>query len=90
MITKSNLDPLPGDTETYLEIPAEQRVTIPGQEVVWCKISEDNQLEFVRWDIIERYAKQYDEDINARDQTRVMCKLMVLVRDQTRKEVGRE
>jgi hypothetical protein len=90
MIAKSNLDPLPGDTEAYLEVPPENRVTIPGQEVAWCKISEAGELEYIRWDIIEVYAAQYDEDINARDQTRVMCKLLVLVRDQTRKEVGRE
>lgn len=87
---KAALDPKPGDTEAYLEVPPENRVTIPGKETVWCKIGEDNQLELIRWDIIEVYAAQYDADKNARDQTRVMCKLLVLVRDQTRKEVSRE
>jgi hypothetical protein len=90
MIAKSNLDPLPGDTEAYLEIPANQQVAVPQQEVAWCKISEAGELEYIRWDVIEANAAQYDEDKAARDQTRVMCKLLVLVRDQTRKEVTRE
>ena len=63
---------------------------IPTQDVAWCKINEAGELEFIRWDIIEIYAAQYDADKAARDQTRVMCKLLVLVRDQTRKEVERE
>lgn len=90
MTTKSALDPLPGDTDAYLEIPAENRVTVPGQQEVWCKINEAGELELIRWDIIEVYAAQYDADKSARDQTRVMSKLLVLVRDQIRKEVGRE
>ena len=90
MIAKSNLDPLPGDTEAYLEIPPQHRITVPQEEAAWCKINEAGELELIRWDIIEVYAAQYDADKNARDQTRVMCKLLVLVRDQTRKEVGCE
>ena len=90
MIARSNLDPLPGDTEAYLEIPAQYKVSVPQQEAAWCKINEAGELELIRWDIIEVYAAQYDADKYARDQTRVMCKLLVLVRDQTRKEVGRE
>ena len=72
----------------YLEVPQEHRVSVP--ETIWCKIGEDNQLELIRWDIINVYAAQYDADKNARDQTRVMCKLLTLVRDETRKEVERE
>lgn len=90
MIARSNLDPLPGDTEAYLEIPPQHRVAVPQEEAAWCKINEAGELELIRWDIIEVYAAQYDADKNARDQTRVMCKLLVLVRDQTRKEVSRE
>jgi hypothetical protein len=90
MITKSNLDPLPGDTEAYLEIPAENRVTVPQQQAAWCEINEAGELEFIRWDIIEVYAAQYDADKTARDQSRVMSKLLVLVRDQIRKEMQRE
>ena len=90
MIARSNLEPLPGDTEAYLEVPPENRVVVPGAETIWAKIGDDNQLEIIRWDIIEKYAAQYDADKNARDQTRVMCKLLVLVRDQARKEVSRE
>lgn len=90
MIVKPNLDPLPGDTEAYLEIPPQNRVTVPHQEAAWCKINEAGELELIRWDIIEVYAAQYDADKNARDQTRVMCKLLMLVRDQARKEVACE
>lgn len=90
MIARSNLEPLPGDTEAYLEVPPENRVVVPGQEAAWCKINEAGELELIRWDIIEVYAAQYDADKNARDQTRVMCKLLVLVRDQTRKEMRGE
>ena len=90
MIAKSNLDPLPGDTEAYLEIHPQHRITVTQEDAAWCKINEAGELELIRWDIIEVYAAQYDADKNARDQTRVMCKLLVLVRDQTRKEVGCE
>ncbi|NDD54845.1 hypothetical protein EBZ39_13440 [bacterium] len=85
----SALPPNKGEESVaYLEVPQEQRVAVP--ETVWCKIGEDNQLEFIRWDLINVYAAQYDADKNARDQTRVMCKLLTLVRDQVRKEMSRE
>jgi hypothetical protein len=90
MNIKANLEPVEGQTEAYLEIPEEHRRPVPTQELVWCKISEAGELEIIRWDIIDVYASQYDEDKNARDQTRVLCKLLTLVRDQVRKEAGRE
>ena len=86
---KAALDPKPGETEAYLEVPPEHRKAIVS-DAIWCKIGEDNKLEIIRWDIINAYAAQYDADKNARDQTRVMCKLLTLVRDETRKEVERE
>jgi hypothetical protein len=55
-------------------------------ETVWAKIGEDGGLETIRWDIIEMFAKQYDLDKNNRTQSHIMCKLLVLVRDETRKE----
>jgi hypothetical protein len=53
---------------------------------VWAKIGDNGGLEVIRWDIIEMYAKQYDIDNKNRTQSHVMCKLLVLVRDQTRQE----
>jgi len=76
------------ERDVYLEIPEEHKISVP--ETIWCKIGEAGELEIIRWDIINVYAAQYDADKNARDQTRVMCKLLTLVRDETRKEVERE
>jgi len=55
-------------------------------ETVWAKIGDNGDLEAIRWDIIEMFAKQYDVDKNNRTQSHIMCKLLVLVRDDTRKE----
>ena len=83
------LPPKPGEEKiTYLEIPESQRVAVP--ETVWAKIGDNNELEVLRWDLINVYAAQYDADKTLRDQTRVMCKLLTLVRDQVRKEMARE
>ena len=85
----ATLTPKKGEEDVaYLEIPESQRVAVP--ETIWAKIGDNNELEVLRWDLINIYASQYDADKNARDQTRVMCKLLTLVRDQVRKEVSRE
>ena len=55
-------------------------------DTVWAKIGDNGDLEVIRWDIIEMYAKQYDIDNKNRTQSHVMCKLLVLVRDKTRAE----
>jgi hypothetical protein len=60
---------------------------IPSQ-TVWARISDDGGLDTIRWDIIEMFAKQYDTDKSNRTQSHIMCKLLVLVRDETRKEHG--
>jgi hypothetical protein len=55
---------------------------------VWVKIGEDGQLEVIRWDIIQMYALEYDMLARAKQQhsqTHVICKLLVLVRDQERR-----
>lgn len=65
----------------------ENVVQIPN-ETVWAKIGDNGDLEVLRWDLIESFSKQYDIDKNNRSQTHVMCKLLVLVRDQVRKERG--
>lgn len=59
-------------------------------DTVWAKIGEDGGLDTIRWDIIEMFASQYDVDKNNRTQSHIMCKLLVLVRDETRKEYSSE
>ena len=77
----------PADDAEYAEliIDKEHIRSVPS-ETVWAKIGDDGQLEVLRWDLIEAFAKQYDISKDNRTQTHVMCKLLVLVRDQTRKE----
>ena len=87
---KATLDPKEGDTEAYLVVPPEHQKPIVEENTIWAKISEEGDLEVIRWDIINLYSAQYDADKNARDHTRVMCKLLTLVRDQTRKEMAHE
>lgn len=74
------------DDVSYLDIKPEDCIPIPAQEEVWAKIGDDGQLEIIRWDLIERYAEMYDASNENRSQTQVFCKLLKLVRDQTRKE----
>jgi hypothetical protein len=48
-------------------------------------------LEFIDWDMIENLAHQFDLLHKAGEQkteSHVICKLLVLVREQTRKECG--
>jgi hypothetical protein len=76
--------PPEGAEYAELIISKEYLKVIPS-ETVWAKIGDDGGLEIIRWDIIDMYAKQYDIDENNRTQTHVMCKLLVLVRDQERR-----
>jgi hypothetical protein len=76
----------PKDAEYAELIVDKTHVKQISSETVWAKIGDDGGLEVIRWDIIEMYAKQYDIDKNNRTQSHVMCKLLVLVRDETRKE----
>lgn len=74
------------DDVSYLDIKPEDCVPIPAQEEVWAKIGDDGQLEIIRWDLIELYAAMYDASNENRSQTQVFCKLLKLVRDDTRRE----
>ncbi len=76
----------PKDAEYAELIVDKTHVKQIPSETVWAKIGDDGGLETIRWDIIEMYAKQYDIDNKNRSQSHVMCKLLVLVRDETRKE----
>ena len=78
----------PKDAEYAELIVDKTHVKAVPSETVWAKIGDNGELEIIRWDIIEMYAKQYDIDKNNRTQSHVMCKLLVLVRDETRKERG--
>ena len=76
----------PPEGAEYAELIVNKENTKSIPETVWAKIGDNGDLEVIRWDIIEMYAKQYDIDNKNRSQTHVMCKLLVLVRDQTRQE----
>lgn len=78
------------EDEAYLEIPEENVRKIAMPETAWAKIDEKGELELLRWDIVEMYAMEYDSlkrTGKEPSQTHVICKLLVLVRDQVRKEL---
>lgn len=77
------VDEIDGEEEAYLMINPENTVPMKS-DTIWAKIGDDGSLETIRWDIIEAFAAQYDGDVKNRDKTHVMCKLLVLVRDQAR------
>ena len=82
--------PKDGEEDAYLIVPDEHRKTVVSPDTIWAKIGDDGGLEIIRWDIINMYASQYDSHPDKRDQTHVMCKLLVLVREQALKEVAGE
>ena len=74
------------DDEAYLIVPEEHVKKV----AVWAKIGDDGQLEVLRWDIIDMYATEFDSLLRAgkdKPQTHVLCKLLVLAREQVKKEV---
>lgn len=78
---------VPPEGSEYAElIIGKEHVRAIPSETIWAKIGDDGQLEVLRWDLIEAFAKQYDISKDNRTQTHVMCKLLVLVRDKTREE----
>lgn len=79
------------DDEAYLEVSEENIKKIASPETAWAKIDENGELELLRWDIVEMYAIEYDtlkRSGKMTSQTHVIAKLLVLVRDQVRKEYG--
>ena len=74
------------DEEAYLVIPEGHAKKLIPSETVWAKIGDKGELEILRWDLIEMYANEYNSSEQNRTQTHIMCKLLVLVRDETRKE----
>ena len=74
------------DEETYL-VPVETLETQP--EKVWCKIGEKGDLEYVDWDMVDGLARQFDATPpDRRTEQMLIAKLMVLVRNETRKEMS--
>ena len=61
-----------------------KRDDVKKTEQTWCKIS-NGELEFLDWSFVEQHAQQFDDvgDAGVRDKVMTMCKLLVLVRDQT-------
>lgn len=77
------------DDEAYLIVPEELMKKVASPETIWAKIGDDGKLEVIRWDIIQMYALEYDMMSRAKQQpsqTHVICKLLLLVRDETRRE----
>jgi hypothetical protein len=78
------------DDEAYLIIPEEHVKKIAMPETVWAKIDDDGKLEVLRWDIIEMYSAEFDSLIRngkEKSQTHVICKLLVLVREQVKRDL---
>ena len=76
----------PPEGAEYAELIVNKDNTKAVPETIWAKLGDDGELEIIRWDIIEMYAKQYDIDNKNRSQSHVMCKLLLLVRDHERKQ----
>lgn len=79
------------DDVSYLDVKPEDMVPIPPQEKVWATIGDNLELEYIDWDMIENLAHQFDLLHKAGEQkteSHVICKLLVLVRDDTKKKGG--
>ena len=78
------------DDEAYLIVPEEHVKKIAMPETVWAKIDDDGKLEVLRWDIIEMYSAEFDSlnrNGKTKSQTHVICKLLVLVREQVKRDL---
>jgi hypothetical protein len=84
-----NNEKISDDDDAYLIVPEEHIRRAVPIDAVWAKISDDGKEAIIRWDIVEMYATEFDSLTHTKrdkTQTHVLCKLMVLVRDQVRKE----
>ncbi len=59
------------------------------KEITWVKISDDGKLEYINWETIDQYSKEFDElgPDGRRTETHIICKLLSLVRNETRLEM---
>jgi len=72
------------DDISFLDVSKEDMVPMPPQEKVWAQISDDCNLEFIDWAMINTLAAQFDELHKANEKksdSHVICKLLTLVRD---------
>ena len=81
------------DDVSYLDVKPEDMIPIPPREKVWAQIGDDLKLAFIDWDIITTMANEFDENHRQgqpKTQSQVMSKLLLLVREETRKERSNE
>lgn len=79
------------DDVSYLDVKPGDLVPIPEQQKVWATISDDLKLEYIDWKMIEELAAHFDvlhKKGEQKTESHVICKLLTLVREQTRKECG--
>lgn len=62
-----------------------KRDVVQQKEQTWCRISDSGKLEHLDWFFVHQQAAAFDEagEGGARDHVMTMCKLMLLVRQQT-------
>lgn len=58
---------------------------VENADHVWCKISPEGGLEVFDWGFVEKTAKEFDSlgPIAQKSNAHLICKIAVLVRDQT-------
>ena len=77
------------DDVSYLDAKPEDSVAMPAQQKVWATIGDNLELEYIDWEMINELARQFDvlhKESKEKTESHVICKLLTLVRDQTRKE----
>ena len=77
------------DDVSYLDVKPEDLVAMPAQQKVWATIGDNLELDYIDWDMINELAKQFDllhKEGKEKTESHVICKLLTLVREQTRKE----
>lgn len=77
------------DDVSYLDAKPEDLVAMPAQQKVWATIGDNLELDYIDWDMINELAKQFDllhKEGKEKTESHVICKLLTLVREQTRKE----
>jgi len=77
------------DDVSFLDVKPEDLVPVPPHEKVWAQIDDECQLAFIDWAMINLLAAQFDElhkQGQEKTESHVICKLLTLVREKTRKE----
>ena len=70
------------EEDSYLMVPE-------AKERVWCKINDAGDLEYIHWPTVESLAAEFmNTPPDRRTEQMLIAKLMVLVRNETRKEMS--